>query len=211
MKPIAGFTKYLIAEDGIVIGPRGHAVSPHINKGKLAVKIHNDDGKRISVPIHRAVAATYLGGTTGMCVRHKDGNVMNNDVENLEVYNHRTSDDTKKKNALVRSKRYARNHPEKVLAVGQKWRKDNKARSQSCTRERQARKINATPSWVNKDEIDRHYANAVYLSEVTGHKHHVDHVIPLRGKTVCGLHVENNLRVVPHFINTRKGNRLEGV
>ena len=85
MKTINGFSKYQISEDGIVVGPRGHAIAPHINKGMLAVKIHNDAGNRIAVQIHRAVAETFMGVAAGMRVRHREGNVLNNAVENLEI------------------------------------------------------------------------------------------------------------------------------
>lgn len=210
MKQIAGFSKYSVTQDGVVYGPRGHVIAPHYNKGMLAVKIHNDAGKRIAVPIHRAVADAYIDGVTGLRVRHKDGDVTNNRIENLEVYEHRSTAERKRALRAESSRRYAKNHHEKVKAVGAKWRKENPARSQALVRARQARKLSATPPWANMDAIERHYANAVYLSEITGHKHHVDHIIPLRGKLVCGLHVENNLRAIPHFLNTRKGNNFVG-
>ena len=40
---------------------------------------------------------------------------------------------------------------------------------------------------------------------------HVDHIIPLKGKNVCGLHVENNLRIIDGLSNMKKGNKLEGL
>lgn len=207
MKPIEGFSKYKIDECGNVYGPRGHIIAPHTNKGMLAVKIHNDQGKRIAVPIHRAVAAAYVGDPASMRVRHINGDLMDNSMTNLEVYDHRSSVEHKRALATSRCRRYANKYPEKVSQVGVRWRENNKAKVLASTRERQARKLQATPMWADKDKIQRHYDNAVYLSEVSGHKHHVDHIVPLRGKNVCGLHVEYNLRVVPHFINTRKGNK----
>ncbi len=42
----------------------------------------------------------------------------------------------------------------------------------------------------------------------TGIKHHVDYFYPLQGKTMCGLHVETNLRVIPALDNLRKSNRI---
>lgn len=42
---------------------------------------------------------------------------------------------------------------------------------------------------------------------LTGQEHHIDHMLPLRGKTVSGLHVWNNLQVIPKELNLRKGNK----
>lgn len=43
-------------------------------------------------------------------------------------------------------------------------------------------------------------------NQLTGFEWHVDHVIPLKGKVVCGLHVWNNFAVIPKVTNLRKGN-----
>lgn len=63
---------------------------------------------------------------------------------------------------------------------------------------------NATPSWADHEAIDAFYTEAKRLSAVTGTKHDVDHIIPLQGKHVCGLHVPWNLRVITKTDNVRK-------
>jgi hypothetical protein len=63
-----------------------------------------------------------------------------------------------------------------------------------------------TPSWANKDKIKQIYNEAKLMTEKTGIKHHVDHVIPLRSYYVCGLHVENNLKIVTAKDNIQKSN-----
>lgn len=65
-----------------------------------------------------------------------------------------------------------------------------------------------TPAWADKSEIKALYKKAKSMSKDTGIRYEVDHVIPLRGKTVCGLHVETNLRIVTKEENMKKLNRL---
>ena len=116
----------------------------------------------------------------------------------------------RKRRAIDRTAEWQKANPEKVKEHAKASRGRNPDREAAKVQRRNAAKLQAIPSWANREAIDRHYANARYLSKATGHQHHVDHVIPLRGDTVCGLHVEYNMRVVPHFINTRKGNKLVG-
>jgi len=76
---------------------------------------------------------------------------------------------------------------------------------------RQERLRQATPSWADKEAIKAKYAECRRLNKENGPRTHcVDHIIPLRGDAVSGLHVENNLRVVPSWINARKQNRFNG-
>lgn len=65
----------------------------------------------------------------------------------------------------------------------------------------------ALPPWADAVAIAAFYEQAVRVSQCTGIPHHVDHVVPLRGRRVSGLHVPLNLRVVPAAVNIRKGNR----
>jgi hypothetical protein len=64
------------------------------------------------------------------------------------------------------------------------------------------------PRWANKHVIAGIYKKCKELSSATGIPHQVDHIIPLRGKTVCGLHVESNLQILPASENLRKRNRF---
>ena len=69
---------------------------------------------------------------------------------------------------------------------------------------------NRTPAWLDKDDmflIEEAYSLAKLRDKVTGIKWHVDHIIPLQGKNVSGLHVPSNLQVIPAVINLRKNNR----
>lgn len=72
----------------------------------------------------------------------------------------------------------------------------------------QARKMNRTPSWANKDAIHFQYLKAKFMEWFTGEKYHVDHIIPLKGENVCGLHVEYNLQYLSISDNRKKKNRF---
>ena len=71
---------------------------------------------------------------------------------------------------------------------------------------RKRAKDRATPAWVDLDKVKAIYAQAQALS-ATGELYHVDHIVPLTSKLVCGLHNEFNLRVLPAIDNLRKHNR----
>ncbi len=82
------------------------------------------------------------------------------------------------------------------------WRAENGGRIASYNIGYSRATKEQTPRWANMDAI-----NAVYLrAKQAGLT--VDHIVPLRGKTVCGLHVAWNLRAISHSENARKGNKL---
>lgn len=77
----------------------------------------------------------------------------------------------------------------------------------SANARRRARKYQATPQWANKFFIQEIYDLAQRRSKMLGFKWHVDHIVPLKSELVCGLHVENNLQVIPGVLNISKFNR----
>lgn len=90
------------------------------------------------------------------------------------------------------------------------WRQANleRFRESAATRSQIYRYSAYTPAWADRDAIRAIYAEARRLRRETGQQYHVDHIIPLKGKNVCGLHVETNLRIIPALENWRKGNRV---
>lgn len=115
-----------------------------------------------------------------------------------------------KRKAIVEDWR-SRN-PDKVAAMsnraGAKWSKTNKGKRNALTRKRMAAKMRRTPAWASLSAIKAFYIEAAAISERTGIPHEVDHVIPLQGKNVSGLHVESNLQIIPRSVNRAKQNIL---
>jgi len=65
-----------------------------------------------------------------------------------------------------------------------------------------------TPKWADLKAIREFYDTSHWITEVTGLEHHVDHIIPLNGKLVSGLHIAENLRVLPGPENLSKGSKF---
>lgn len=89
------------------------------------------------------------------------------------------------------------------------WRQNNKGRVAALSMQRHAAKLRRTPAWASRPRIAEVYEDAALFSKAFGVAFHVDHVCPLRGKTVSGLHVENNLQIIPATMNAAKGARWE--
>lgn len=71
-----------------------------------------------------------------------------------------------------------------------------------------AAKAHRSPAWADRKAILAIYRMARRVSDCLRIPFHVDHIVPLHGENVCGLHVERNLRVMPGRANQSKGRRF---
>lgn len=88
------------------------------------------------------------------------------------------------------------NNKEHVAKTTKAYREANLDLYAMAAAKRRSTKRNAIPPWANLDAIADIYRAASLLTKVTGQPHEVDHVVPLQGKNVCGLHVETNLQIL---------------
>lgn len=102
---------------------------------------------------------------------------------------------------------WAKKNPEKISKNQTIYRKRNLSLYSKNEAKRRAKKYRATPSWANEFFIEEIYHLAKIRTQVLGTPWEVDHIIPLQNKLVCGLHVENNLQVIPMKQNRSKGNK----
>lgn len=99
-------------------------------------------------------------------------------------------------------------HPDSYKERKKRYQARNRDKVNAATSARRAKRLMASPSWANAFFIAEAFHLAKLREKVTGFKWNVDHVVPLRSKIVCGLHVECNLQVIPASKNMAKGNRF---
>ena len=119
------------------------------------------------------------------------------------------------------SREYWALNKDKLNQAARKWSRENRDKanaSQARYRKNNPHKINARAAErrrrhqmfgkIFKQEIYVVYEKAREISKCTGVPHHVDHIVPLNGQTVSGLHVPWNLQIIPAKVNQSKGARL---
>lgn len=130
-----------------------------------------------------------------------------------EYQKHRTK--TWRSQNSDRVKQYAQNwrkeNAETQKEYKKQWVDQNRGKKYASLAKRHAAKMQRTPPWLSKDDfwfMQEVYDLAVLRSTMTGIKWHVDHIVPLQGGAVSGLHVPWNLRVIPAAENMSKGNKF---
>lgn len=101
---------------------------------------------------------------------------------------------------------------EKLREYKKRWKENNIGRVNADTAFRKKRIKNATPKWLTEEQhaqIVAVYEESARLTQETGVSHHVDHIVPVRGKLVSGLHVPWNLQILTADENYIKNNKFD--
>ncbi len=112
---------------------------------------------------------------------------------------------------LAVSRVYYSKHADKIKARQRLWSKQNRGAANALGKKYKLKKRNATPNWLTNEQVEHmqclYKVAAMYTAEGLD-IWHVDHIVPIRGKDVCGLHVPWNLRIITASENLRKGNKF---
>lgn len=114
--------------------------------------------------------------------------------------------DNQEKNAEHKHKWYVENKESVNSSATAYWKARPGAKAAHCAK-RRAAKLNRTPPWANLRKIAAVYELVNWASKFTDEPLTVDHIIPLQGRKVSGLHVHENLQALTLSENSAKGNK----
>jgi 5-methylcytosine-specific restriction endonuclease McrA len=165
---------------------------------------------------HGHIAPRKTKGSCVECLKVEWAQALETRAEYFKDYNKSEAGQKAKKGYYERNK-------DAVIASAQarpdeakrQYRKTHKVNNPDMYKElvnvRRRRFRDATPKWLSPEqrmEIRLKYRLAIELSRATGVRHAVDHVVPLQGEDVCGLHVPWNMAVITQEENLKKYNKL---
>ena len=126
-----------------------------------------------------------------------EGHISKRRVPNGRCYEYHKAD--------MRTKYKQTGRNEYLLEYQRNMPKEKKNARDAVTR---AIRKQATPPWADKKAIKAMYAESRKLTKDTGVYYTIDHIVPLRGKTMSGLHIAHNLRIVLWEENKIKRNAI---
>lgn len=201
-KELTNFTKQKSRKDGLnpwckLCCKKDNA--SYRDKNKESVDLYNATYRSE----HKEEAANYQ--TT-----YRTKNKEQKAIKDAEYYQ-KNKEKTSKRRAIYHIS-YYETHKEELSVKGVEYRKANPGKINALTAKRHVAKLQRTPKWINKEqllEIQAIYIEAARLTKETGIPHEVDHTIPLQGKNISGLHILDNLQVLPKSLNNSKNNKFD--
>lgn len=159
-------------------------------------------------------SSTHKSGYTSWCKvceseRNKAKNQANRDARLAKAKQWRDANKDKQASLV---KAWREQNAERVSSMYRDWAGRNQDKVNAKWMKRAAGKKSRTPPWLTSDDlwmIEQAYDIAALRTKMLGIEHHVDHIIPLQGKSVSGLHVPWNLQVITARENRMKSNQLK--
>jgi len=165
---------------------------------------------------HGHIALRKTKGACVECLRVEWQNSAETRRDYFQEYNRREETKERKQDWYMQNRKQvierAKTRPAEVIREYRNtWKQNNLVQVRADTKARRRKHREATPKWLTrkqKTEIRQIYQIAITMSQTTGEQYVVDHIVPLRSDTVCGLHVPWNLRVITQIENLKKSNHL---
>ena len=157
--------------------------------------------KKNAIKIRETRLAYYENNREALLEQKKDYYIKNKEKRK------KWCKDNKEKTEITR-KIYCKKNKQKIANRAKVYQKENPAKINALNAKYRAKKLKATATWSNQEVIKEFYKTAQRVSSCTGILHAVDHYYPLQGEICCGLHVENNLQVIPATENNSKSNKM---
>lgn len=161
----------------------------------------------------RAVGSTRYFGRVCQKHPHLGGERLTSEARCVACHSERVAANRKRNNPARKAAlgvryfgRVCGKHPE---LMGERLTGDRKCVGCIRTQTHARQRGKFIPAWADMAAIQRVYAEASHRTKNTGIEHHVDHIVPVNGLKVCGLHVHNNLRVMSGAENIAKGNKYD--
>jgi hypothetical protein len=209
VKPLSLFGKFTKMADG------------HLNQCKSCINKRNCERNELNREFKRAQAESYRRRDGQMTKAEFHAKLKENKQPKSEVA--RKSNEKNKARIQAYRKAYAEANRERLQIKNalnkdrkREWQrqyiKANPGHAAAYVAKRNAAKLQRTPAWLTEFDLLKIkclYQLAAMRNRESGESWHVDHIIPLQGAFVSGLHVPGNLRVIPAVDNRRKSNQYE--
>jgi hypothetical protein len=203
------------------IGSKFYLNDSLCKRGHLSKKYTSDGGCSACAALR--AKARYSAKRPEILAKLKESYAADPDAKKARVAKRRLGDPEKiraescaeyqrnKAKYVARARKWVKSNRVKYRGINKEWRERNPDKVYQVVVLRRMRKAQRTPPWLTPGDFEamrNTYIEARRLSIETGVPHQVDHVIPLWGVKVSGLHVPSNLQILTALENRSKSNNF---